>query len=161
MQHWTIEWAGISGFAAFCCAIFLTFAMFMPNWIARTSWSRANRRNDFMSVVDSPASYVGLVSLWGLIALVALIVAVWRRSVFTGVLAAVAFACAAYVLGNFWLGLSRGVILLDGTPTPEMGPPRWEVHWPPMLPFFVAAAIVGVVSALVLAIASWQEPKGA
>jgi hypothetical protein len=160
VRRWAADWADFLALAAFGCAIFLLLGMFMPNWLARTSWSRANRRNDFLSVIDSPASYVGLVSLCGLVAFVFLAIGLWRHSALAAVLAAAAFAYAAYVEGNFWQGLSQGVVLLDGSPTPEMGPPRWMVHWPPLLPFFFVAAVFGTLSALALAVAWLRRPGG-
>lgn len=160
VRRWAADWANLLAFAAFGCAIFLSLAMFMPNWLARTSWSRANRKNDFISVIDSPASYVWLVSLCGLVAFAVLAIGLWRHSALAAALAAAAFAYAAYVAGNFWLGLSQGVVLLDGSPTPEMGPPRWTVHWPPLLPLFLVAAIVGTLSALALAVAWMRQPGG-
>jgi hypothetical protein len=78
VRNWAVYWAELLALAAFGSAIFLTFAMFMPNWLARTSWSRANRKHDFISAIDSPASYVGFVSLWGFVACVALAVGLWR-----------------------------------------------------------------------------------
>lgn len=157
IRRWATDWAEVLGLAAFGCAIFLLLAMFMPNWLARTSWSRANRRNDFISVVDSPASYVWLVSLCGLVAFIALAIGLWRRWSIAAALAAAAFAYGAFVAGNFWLGLSRGVILLDGSPS-EMGPPRWVVHTPFLLPVFLAVAIVGALSAMALAV-NWHGPR--
>jgi hypothetical protein len=160
VRRWAAAWTDFSGFTAFGCAIFLSLGIFMPNWMARTAWSRASRKHDFISLIDSPASYVGLLSLCGIVAFVALSVAVWRRWAPAAVLAAAAFAYSAYVAGNFWLGLSQGLVLLDGRTTSEMVPPRWTVHWPPLLPVFLGAAIVGAVSALTLAV-SWQrQPKG-
>ena len=158
IRNWAYDWADISGLAAFGSAVFLLLAMFMPNWLARTSWSRANRRHDFTSLVDSPASFVWLVSLCGLIALIGLIIGRWRRSPVAAVLAAGAFACGTYVAGNFWWGFSRGVILLDGRLSPDMGPPRWEVHTPLLLPVFLAAAVAGTIGALGLAV-YWHDPR--
>lgn len=153
VRLWAADWSPFLVLAAFGSAIFLTFAMLMPNWLARTSWSRANRRNDGgISLIDSPASFVWLVSLCGFIALVVLAIATWRRWAPAAALAAAAFAYGAYVSVNFWVGHAQGRILLDGRPT-EMGPPRWEVHTPPLLPLFVLAALTGAVSTVGLAIA--------
>ena len=141
------------------CAIFLLFAIMMPNFLARTSWERG-KRNKSTVMVDSAASYVGLVSLYGLVACVALALGAWRRLQVVSVLvAAAAFAGAAYVIGNFWLGLSQGIVLLDGRPVSTMGYPNWTVRWPPMLPLFALAALIGAVSALVLAILWLRQPE--
>ncbi len=66
------------GLIAFGCALFLLFGILMPDWFARTSWSSGSR-NSSTEIFDSPAGYVGLVSLCGLIAFVALAVSAWRR----------------------------------------------------------------------------------
>jgi hypothetical protein len=163
-RHWAAErvdealcWVDEVGWwLAFGCAAILLLAMFMPDWFARTSWFRANGRDNFESVIDSPASYVGLLSLCGLVACIALAIGIWRRWVVASALAAAAFASAAYVAGSSWWGISRGVALLDGQPIQEMVPPRWTVHWPTALPLFVIAAIVGAISALALAV-YWQR----
>jgi hypothetical protein len=158
VQRWAAERTEVLGLAAFGSAVFLLLAMFMPNWLARTSWS-SGRRHNFTSVVDSPASYVGLVSLCGLVAFIALAVALWRRWSPAAAASAAAFAYGAYVVGSFWLGLSQGVILLDGSLTPEMGPPRWTVHWPPLLPFFAIAAVIGALASLALAVSWLRLPR--
>ena len=141
------------------CAIFLLLAIMMPNFLARTSWE-SGKRNKSTVMVDSAASYVGLVSLYGLVACVALAISAWRRlKVASTLVATAAFAGAAYVIGNFWLGLSRGIVLLDGSPVSTMGYPNWTVRWPPMLPLFALAAVIGAVSTLMLAISWLRQPE--
>jgi hypothetical protein len=159
VQRWAVYWAELLALVAFGNALFLTFAILMPNWLARTSWSRANRIHDFISAVDSPASYVGFVSLWGLVAFLALAVGLWRWRAPAAAIATIAFAAAAYVVGNFWYGLSQGVVLSDGHRVLDMVPPKWEVHWPPLMPVFLLSAIVGAVSALGLTIAWRRQPQ--
>ena len=142
------------------CAIVLVFAMIMPNYLARTSWE-SGKRNKSTVMVDSAASYVGLVSLYGLVACVSLAIGALRRQkVASMFVATAAFASAAYVIGNFWLGLSRGIVLLDGRPVSTMGYPNWTVRLPPMLPLFALAAGVGAVCALALAINWLRQPEG-
>ena len=145
---------------AICCAIFLLFAMVMPNVLARTSWASGNSDRG-TRVVDSPASFVAWLSLYGIIACAALAVGFWRRRwvvVASTVIAGVAFAGAMYVIGSYWLDVSRGVTYLDGHLS-DMGPPRWRVRWPPMLPLFALAAVIGAVSAFVLVITWLRQPQ--
>lgn len=157
VRRWAADWADILALAAFGCAIFLSLGTFMPDWFARTSWSSGNYKSR-MAVFDSPASYVGLMSLCGLVAFVALAVALWRRlAVATALVAAAAFIGAVYLTGSTWLSLARGTELLDGRPA-QMGP-KWTVHTPTALPLFVFAAVVGVICALALAIAWMQQPR--
>lgn len=82
---------------AFACAIFLLLAIAMPNWLARASWSSGGR-NSRTTVIDSPASYVGLVSLAGIIAFVALAIGLWQRrgEIATALAAAATLAWGAY-----------------------------------------------------------------
>ncbi len=138
---------------AIASALLLLLASVMPNWFARTSWT-SGARHSFTTIIDSPAGYVGLVSLCGFVAFVALAVALWRRWAVAAVLAAAAFSYGAYVAGSYWLGLSRGVALLEGRADSNKNSPEYTVHWPPMLPFFVFAAVVGVLVSLALA-ATW------
>lgn len=98
-------------------------------------------------------------SLCGLVALVFLVVGLWRRRrAGASALAAaiVVFSYAAYVGGSYWLDLTRGIALIEGRE--PMGP-RWRVDWPEALPVLVFAAIAGAVSALILA-ADWFGRKG-
>ncbi|HET7055506.1 MAG TPA: hypothetical protein VFI12_03535 [Thermomicrobiales bacterium] len=128
----------------------------MPDWFARMSWESRNK-NQLTVISDSPASYVGLLSLCGIVACVALALGLWQRRwvVAAMLVAAGAFAYAAYVSGSYWLGLSRGVMLLDGRLVQDMGS-EMTAHWPRALPLFVIAAIAGAISALALTV-YWRE----
>lgn len=159
-RRWVAEWAGWAdvalGWVAFSCAVFLLLGIAMPGWLARTTWESGDRNGRSM-VFDSPAGFVGLVSLCGTIAFVALAIGVWKRRwvVAAMLAAATAFAFAAYVSGSYWLGLSRGVALLEGHYPMDS---NWTVHWPPALPVFVFAAIGGAISALAVAL-YWRRPR--
>lgn len=155
LLDWLHRWVDVLGPAAFCSAIFLLFAMFMPNWLARTSWTTGGRTPS--SVIDSPASYVGLLSLCGLIALVALAIGRWRRWSVTGAISVAAFTAAACVAGSSWWGISHGAALLDGKPVREIVPSEVTVHWPIALPLFLLATIVGAIGTVALAV-NWHEP---
>ncbi len=108
-----------------------------------------------MEVIDSPAGYVGFLSLWGVISCIALIVGVWRqrRAWIAMLVAAGGFAGSAMVCIGYWLQLGSGVALVDGT---ARMPQRCVTHAPPALPLFIIAATVGLVSALVLARGCWH-----
>ena len=155
VQRWAAARADIFGVAAIASAIFLSLAMLMPNWLARTSWSQGSR-NTVTTIVDSPASYVSQLSLCGLVALVALTIGWWRRRPLAAALATGAFGYGALVAGISRLSVSRGEALLDGRPVTEMVPPEWTVHSAPLLPVFLLAAIACTISAIALAIA-WRR----
>lgn len=127
-------------------ALLLAVAMFLPDWFARTSWS--HRRTE---LIDSPAGYVGFLSLWGVITCLALGVGVWQRrwAWFAMLFAAAGFAGAAAVCIGYWLHLRVGLALVDAT---ERMSKRWVAQSLPALPLF----IFGLVSALVLARGCWQ-----
>jgi hypothetical protein len=156
VRRWAADWADILVLAAFGCAIFLALGTFMPDWFARTSWSSGNQ-NRGTTIIDSPASYVGLMSLCGLVAFVALAVALWRRLAVAAALVAVAaFGLTAYVSGIYvWArmqgqvwgyagwSISEGMVGRNETVYPAWGPP-----------FFTLAALFGAVATLALAV-SW------
>jgi hypothetical protein len=131
-------------------ALLLASAMFLPNWFARTSWSHRNTE-----IIDSPASYVGFLSLWGSIACLALVIGVWKQrwAWLAMWVAAGGFAGAAVVCIGYWQQLRLGLALVDGR---ERMPARWTMHSPPALPLFIIAATAGLVSALVLAHGCWH-----
>jgi hypothetical protein len=131
-------------------ALLLAVAMFLPNWFARTSWSKRN-----MEIIDSPAGYVGFLSLWGCIVCVALVIGVWQQrwAWLAMLVAAGGFAGAAVVCIGYWQQLRLGLALVDGR---ERMPERWAMQSPPALPLFIIAATVGFVSALVLARGCWH-----
>lgn len=131
-------------------ALLLAVAMFLPDWFARTSWSHRNTE-----LIDSPAGYVGLLSLWGFVTFLALAIGMWRHrwAWIAMLVAAVGFAGAAVVCIGYWLQLRVGLALVDGR---ERMPKRWVMEHPPALPLFIIAAIVGLVSALVLARGCWH-----
>ena len=157
LRYWAGEWAPVLGLVAFGSAMFLLLGMFMPDWFARTSWERGNR-NHSTAIFDSPAGYVGWMSLCGLVALVFLVVGLWRRrrTGATALVAAGAFTYSAYVGGRYWLDLTRGIALVEGRE--PMGP-NWRVDRPEALPIFVLAAIAGASSALLLAV-DWFGQRG-
>jgi hypothetical protein len=158
LRCWSGEWAPVLGLVAFGSAVILLLGVFMPDWFARTSWERGNR-NQSTAIFDSPAGYVGWMSLCGLVALAFLVVGLWRRrraGAASLAVAIIAFSCAAYVGGSYWLDLTRGIALIEGR-TP-MGP-TWRVDWPEALPLLVFAAIAGASSALILA-ANWVGRQG-
>lgn len=136
-------------FVAPLLALLLASAMFLPIEFARTSWSY-----ETMGMIDSPAGYVGVLSLWGIITCLALVFGVWRRRwTWIAMLAAAAgFAGAMAVCISYWQQFMRGGALVDGTSRAPVG---WATHIPPALPLFTIAATVGVVSALALARGCW------
>ncbi|MBA3416510.1 MAG: hypothetical protein H0U10_14915, partial [Chloroflexia bacterium] len=86
---------------AFGCAVFLLLGIVAPRELARTTWEHRGGTR----INDSPAGYVGLVSLCGVAALAALTVGVVARrwavaAVVAALVAAAAFAYGAYVVGN-------------------------------------------------------------
>lgn len=131
-------------------ALLLAVAMFLPNWFARTSWSHRNTET-----IDSPAGYVGFLSLWGCITCLALVIGVWQQrwAWIAMLVAAAGFAGAAVVCIGYWQKLGLGLALLDDT---ARMPARWTMHSPPALPLFIFAATMGLVSALVLARGCWH-----
>ena len=137
-------------FLAPLLALLLASAMFLPNQFARTSWSFKG-----MGMIDSPAGYVGVLSLWGCIACVALLIGfLWRRRGWIAMMAAAGgFAGAAVVCIGYWQQLERGINLVDGR---SQVSEKWMTHYPPALPLFICAAMVGFVSALALARGCWH-----
>ncbi|MFN8593478.1 MAG: hypothetical protein U0031_18625 [Thermomicrobiales bacterium] len=133
---------------AVACAIVLLLAIVMPNWFARTLWSMG--RKGGTSIIDSPAGYVGMVSLCGLVALAALVFCIWRprESI---VVAMGAFAVATVVIADYWLALGRGVVGLEGD-RDAVPVPGEVIHWPTALPLFAACAVVGTTASLALAV---------
>ena len=137
-------------FLAPLLALLLASAMFLPNQFARTSWSFKG-----MGMIDSPAGYVGALSLWGCIACVALLIGFsWRRWGWIAMMAAAGgFAGAAVVCIGYWQQLERGINLVDGS---SQVSDEWMTHYPPALPLFIFVAIAGCVSALALARGCWH-----
>ncbi|HEU5433910.1 MAG TPA: hypothetical protein VFU81_19730 [Thermomicrobiales bacterium] len=131
------------------CAIFLLLAIVAPRELARTSWERGGT-----VINDSPAGYVLVMSLCGAVALVALSVAMrrWRARIAAALLAATAFAFGTYVAGSYWANLAWGATGLEGRLDASMRSPPYSNRVPLLLPVFLFACIVGVVSALALAI---------
>ena len=154
LQRWLSAWEAVLWLSAFGCAGFLTLAILWPIEMARTSWSQW-QRNQGTVIVDSPAGYVGLLSLCGFITLVCLIFAhwSWRRTPLAVLCSAMINLIAVYVTVTYATALSRGEALVDGSGS--MGP-DWTVHWPLLLPVFVLAAITGFLCALGLTM-RWRQ----
>lgn len=155
-------WAEAVGprLVAFGCAVYLLLTIVAPRELARPTWAEARPNGDLGTRInDSPAGYVGLVSLCGLAALVALLV---RTESWRGVIAAagatVAFAIGAWVTGTYVLGFPRGDRLLEARE--RLGPDA-AASFPLLLPLFAFAAVVGLVSALALTIYRWQDGRSA
>ncbi|MBA3415342.1 MAG: hypothetical protein H0U10_08980 [Chloroflexia bacterium] len=143
----------------FSCAVFLLFAVVAPREFARTTWVEGKRNGGGTRINDDPTGYVGLVTLCGLVALVALAVELWPRrwAVAGALVAAAAFAGGAWVTAVYWRGFSRGDRLLEGQ---EMLGSRATAHFPLLLPVFAFAALVGLVCALALVVHGWGRPDG-
>jgi hypothetical protein len=140
---------------AFGCAVFLLLAIVAPRELARTSWER-----DGSITNDTPAGYVGAVSLCGIVALGALALGSrWRRARVAGAIL-VAFAFGVYVAGSYWVNLARGVVGLEGSMDATMRPPEYTVHFPLMLPIFLFVASAGLVGALTLAVQLLDAKRG-
>jgi hypothetical protein len=136
---------------AFGCAAVLLLAIVAPRELARTSWEQGHTM-----INDDPSGYVGLMSLCGLAALVALAAEAWSRrwAVAAALVAAAAFAFGTWVAGTYWLGFPRGDRLREGQ---DMLGRKVEVHFPLLLPVFALAAGAGLVCALVLVIHGWRR----
>src|SRR5581483_2378647 len=149
-------WADGARRVAIGCAILLLLAIVAPRDLARTSWESGST-----SINDSPAGYVGLLSLCGVIALVALAVGAWSRRtrIIAALLAISAFAAGTSIAGRYWENLARGVVGLEGRVDATIRPPDHTIHAPPLLPVFLVAAVTGFVCALVLAI-QWRRSAG-
>jgi hypothetical protein len=131
-------------------ALLLAVAMFLPDWPARSSRSRRNTEG-----IDSPAGYVGFLSLWGVIACVALAIDVWQQQSawITMMVAAGGFAGATIVSVGYAQQLRLGLARIDGT---VRMPETWAVPSPPAPPIFIGASTLGLFSALVLARGCWH-----
>ena len=123
-------------FLAPLLALLLAGAMFLPDRFARTSWSYEGR-----GMIDSPAGYVGFLSLWGCIACVALMIGfLWRRwGRIAMLVAAGGFAGAAVVCITYWHQLTVGMALVDGS---TLMPGRWAMHYPPALPLYTSPPLL-------------------
>jgi hypothetical protein len=138
---------------AFGCAAVLVLAIIAPREIARTTWEKGHT-----TVNDDPSGYVGLVSLSGLMALVALVAEAWSRrwAIAAALVAAAVFAFGVWVSGTYWLSFSRGDRLREGR---EWLGRNVEVHFPRLLPVFAVTAVVGLLCALVLVVHGWRRAK--
>jgi hypothetical protein len=138
---------------AFGCAVFLLFGPFAD----RTGWGRNQP-----TVFDSAGhNFVALFS--GIVAIAGLLVALWAlpRVVLPllGAAAAVAaFGLTAYVSGTYWLALSRGEALIEGT---YVMPERLTVFPASGPPFFATAAVIGATATLALAVSWLRQPRDA
>lgn len=135
------------------CAIVLLLGPFAD----RTSWGRGAP-----TIYDS-AGYNYAAFFSGVVALVALAVALSVRhhmaiSVLSFLMAVAAFGLTAYVCGTYWLALSRGEALIDGT---LVMPARLTMYPASAPPFFALAASVGAVSAFALLVDWLRQPKTA
>lgn len=142
---------------AFSSAVFLLGAVVAPREFARTTWEEG-KRSGGTRINDDPSGYVGLVTLCGLVALVALAVELWpRRWAIAGALvAAAAFGAGVLVVGDYWLGFPQGDRLLEAR---EMLGSRATAHSPLLLPVFALAAGAGCVCALALVIHRVRQPE--
>lgn len=140
-----------SRLVAFACAVILLLAIIAPREFARISWEKGHTL-----INDDPSGYVGLLSLCGLIALVALVAEAWSRrwGVAAALVAAAAFASGAWMAGSYWLGFPRADRLREGQ---EMLGRKVEVHFPLLLPVFTLAAVAGLVCALALVVHGWRR----
>lgn len=151
------EWMNLLLLLAIGCAGLLVLALVAPRELARTSWTQAGR-DAYTVVNDSPAGYVGLVSLCGLVALSALVVAAWsqRARVPAVLLAFVAFAGAAWVAVRYQRLLLQGAMGLEGRLVASGGT-TGGVDAPELLPLFVLAAVLGALLAVAYMVAWWPR----
>jgi hypothetical protein len=138
---------------ASACSAVLLLAIVAPRVFARTSWEKRNT-----IVNDDPSGYVGLLSLCGLVALVALAAEAWSRrwAIVPALVSAASFAAGSWVAGVYWLGFSQRDRLREGQ---AMLGPKVEVHFPLLLPVYTLAAVAGLVCALALIMHGWRRLK--
>ncbi len=153
-------WSAFALAAALACAAVLVLAIVAPRELARTSWGEL-RGNGGSVINDSPAGYVGQMTLGGLAAGVALAVGAltrrWRVGSACALIAAVAFAGAAFWAARYRLLLSQGVMGLEGRQDTSGWSDGYPLDPPELLPVFFVIAIAGVLAALVLAVARWPR----
>ncbi len=99
-----------------------------------------------------------LAALSGIVALVGLGIGAWARPrvvvpVLGAVVAAVAFAVAAYAAGSYWSAILTGMVALEGGAIDS----RLRMHPSPAVPVFAFLATVGAGCAFVLAV-GWRRP---
>lgn len=142
------------GWVAFGCSAFLLIAIVAR----RTSWVDETGRGS-TTLIDSGGWNI-VVTLCGAVALVALAAGVLSRrlEVASALVAAFAFAFAAYVAGSYWLALLRGEVLLEGRSA--LGP-EWSVYPSSAPPVFALAALLGAMASLALAVCWWRQPNAA
>ena len=142
------EWKAFVQAGVPCCALLLALAVLAPGEWARTSWGDRGT-----TVTDSPAGYVGIVSLFGLVALAALAVGWWSlrtRPLAVGV-AGLAFAAAVVAVGRYWALLADGAVGVEGAARAASAvSPTEAVRFPALLPLFLAVAALGCGASLLL-----------
>ena len=134
---------------AIVCATLLLVAIVAPRELARTSW-----RYGEATANDSPAGYVDMTSFGGVIALAALVANARPRrpGLAAPLLAAGAFAVAAYGAGSCWLNLAGGAMAPEGRIDHALRASDVTVVFPPLLPVFLAAALIGLVCSAAAAV---------
>jgi hypothetical protein len=139
------------------CAMFMFFAPFG----GRTMWVKGH------TTATDAGIYNAAAILSGVVALAALAVAFWLRprvvlSVLAAVAAVAAFGLTAYVSGVYvWARMQGQMWVYGGWSISEGMGRKWTVYpaWGP--PVFATAALIGVVSALALAVLWLRQPIGA
>lgn len=153
--------AGTDGAAlglAIACAIPLLFALVAPPEFARTTWMYGSA-NRMTRLTDSPAGYVGVLSLCGLVALVCLGLAAasGRLRVAAATGATAAFAAAVWVAVTYALHVWRGVMGVEGHVEANSRWPNEIIDAPELLPIFVLFAVAGACGALAFAASGWTR----
>lgn len=152
-------WPGVALAVALACAAVLVLAIVAPRELARTSWGELRGGGGYI-FNDSPAGYVGQMTLGGLAAGLALTVGAlarrWRVGSACAVVAAFAFAGAAFWAARYRMLLSQGVMGLEGR-LDTSGAAGMPIDPPELLPVFLVVAVVGALAALALAVAWWPR----
>ena len=140
-------WESFLRLGVLVCAALLALATAAPAELARTAWI-----TDGAKVTDSPAGYVGWVSVLGVVAvgLVVLGAGVRRARVPATCLAAAVFGVAALVIARHWVGVANGWVGVAGSTVSKAEPaPDW-VQFPVLLPIFLLYAVAGAACAATL-----------
>ena len=140
-------WEAFLRVGVLVCAVLLALAAVAPTELARTAWI-----TDGTKVTDSPAGYVGWVSVLGGVAvgLVVLGAGVRRARVPATCLAAAVFVLAALGMARHWVGVANGWVGVAGRTVTEAEPASDWVQFPVLLPIFLAYAVVGATCAATL-----------
>jgi hypothetical protein len=151
-------WMSFLVLLAVGCAGVLVLAVAAPGEIARTTWTEVGPRGS-TRLTDSPAGYVGLMSLGGLVAGVALVVAAWslRARLVAALVAAGAFLAAVWVAIRYAYLLGQGVMGSEGRLDTTGWSAGYVVQPPALLPVLILVAIGGALLALLYAAVWWPR----